>query len=50
MAQMNPATKQRQTHRHREQTRGCQGGGGGSGVDGSLGWKMPTAAVTLDEQ
>ena len=27
MAQMNLSTKQKQTHRHREQTCGCQGGG-----------------------
>ena len=33
MAKMN-LTKQKQTHRHKEQTRGCQGGGmwGGLGV------------------
>ena len=28
MAQMNLSTKQKQTHRHREQTCGCQGEGG----------------------
>ena len=28
MAQMNLSTKQKQTHRHREQTCVCQGGGG----------------------
>ena len=28
MTQMNLSTKQKQTHRHREQTSGCQGGGG----------------------
>jgi len=28
MAQMNLSTKQKQTHRHRGQTCGCQGGGG----------------------
>ena len=28
MAQMNLSTKLKQTHRHREQTCGCQGGGG----------------------
>ena len=27
MAQMNLSTKQKQTHRHREQTCGCQGEG-----------------------
>ena len=37
--QMNVSTKQKQTHRHREQTYGCQGGGeGGEGWIGSLGW------------
>ena len=29
MIQMNLFTKQKQTHKHREQTCGCQGGGGG---------------------
>ena len=28
MTQMNLSTKQKQTHRHREQTCGCQGGRG----------------------
>ena len=38
MAQMNLSMKQKQTHRHREQTCGCQGGwgmrDGGWGRDG----------------
>ena len=34
MAQMNLSSKQIQTHRHREQTCGCQGGG--SGADGEF--------------
>ena len=35
---MNLSAKQKQTHRHREQTGGCQGGGGvGEGWSGSLG-------------
>ena len=29
MARMNQPTKQKETHRHREQTCGCQGGGSG---------------------
>ena len=33
MAQMNLSTKQKQIHRHREQTSGCQGAGVGSGMD-----------------
>ena len=37
MAQMYPSTKQKQTHRRREQTCGCQGGGGGSGMDWEFG-------------
>ena len=28
MTQMNLSLKEKQTHRHREQTYGCQGGGG----------------------
>ena len=37
MAQMNLSTKQKQTHRYREQTCGCQGGlGEGEGWTGSL--------------
>ena len=33
---MNLSTKQKQTHRHREQTCGCQGGVGGGWI-GNLG-------------
>ena len=36
MTQMNLSTKQKQTHRHREQTCGCQGGVDGGGMD----WKF----------
>ena len=37
MTQMNLSTKQKQTHRHREQTCGYQGGGGvGEGKIGNL--------------
>ena len=32
-----PIYKQKQTHRHREQTCGCQRGGGAVGWTGSLG-------------
>ena len=32
---MNLSTEKKQTHGHGEQTCGCQGGGGGSGID----WK-----------
>ena len=38
MTQENICMKQKQIHRHREQTSGCQGGGGiGEGRIGSLG-------------
>ena len=37
MAQVNLFTKQKWTHRHREHTCGCQGGGGGSGMDREFG-------------
>ena len=38
MTQMNLSAKEKQTHRHREQTWGCQGGGKvGEGYVGSLG-------------
>ena len=38
MTQKNLSTKQKQTHRHREQTYGCQGGRSvGEGWIGSLG-------------
>ena len=37
MAQMNLSTEKKQTHRHGEQTYGCQRGGGRSGMDWELG-------------
>ena len=30
---MNLSTREKQTHRHREETCGCQGGGGRGGMD-----------------
>ena len=51
MIQMNLCTKQKQIHRHREQTCGCQGGGGwrrdGVGVWGS---QMQTIICRMDKQ
>ena len=38
MAKINLSTKQKQTHKNREQTCGGQGGGGGVGWMGSLGF------------
>ena len=48
---MNLSTKQKQTHRHREQTYGCQGGGGRE-WDGLRGWAQQMQATTfrMDEQ
>ena len=38
MTQMNSSMKHKQTHRHREQTCGCQGGrGSGGGMDWEFG-------------
>ena len=37
MAQMNLSIEQKQTHRHGEETCGCQGGGGGSEMDWEFG-------------
>ena len=33
MAQVNLSTEQKQIHGHREETCGCHGGGGKSGMD-----------------
>jgi len=41
MTQVNTFMKQKQTHRHGEQTRGCQGGGRGGGKD----WDWGSADV-----
>ena len=38
MTQMNLPMEQKQTHRHREQTWGCQEGGGRRGMDGMGVW------------
>ena len=37
MARMSLSTEQKQTHRHREQTYGCQGGGRRSGKNWNFG-------------
>ena len=37
ICQNEKSMKQKQTHRHREQTRGCQRGGGGGGLDWEFG-------------
>ena len=48
---MNLSTKQKQIHRHREQTCGCQGGGKrGVGWTGSLGLEIQTIGVPVVAQ
>ena len=51
MPQMNLSTEQKQTHGHREQTCGCQGGGGGSGDRRGV-WdqQMQTFTFRMDKQ
>ena len=51
MTQMNMSTKQKQTHRHREQTYGCQEGWRGRrGMDGEFGVSICRQnCVTLDK-
>ena len=44
---MNLSTEQKQIHRHREQTCGCQGGWEGLGVWGQ---QMQTITFTIDKQ
>ena len=48
---MNLSTKQKQSHRHREQIFGCQEGGGrewdGQGV---WGWQMQSITFRIDKQ
>ena len=50
-AKMNLSTKQKETHRHREQTCGCHGGGGrewdGWGV---WGWYVQTIKFRMEKQ
>ena len=42
-AQVNLSTRQKQTHRHRDQTCGCQGGG----VEGEMHWEFGTGRCKL---
>ena len=43
MTQMNLIMRQKPTHRHREQTCGCQGGGGGE----RMGWELGISRCKL---
>ena len=46
MTQMNLSAKEKQSHRHREQTWGCQGGGKGeAGYVGTLELQMQTIYI-----
>ena len=48
---MKLSTKQKQTHRHRDQTCGCQGGGGvGRDRVGIWGLQMQTIIYGMDKQ
>ena len=48
---MNSSTKQKQTHRHRDQTWGCQEGGAGGRQLGSLGIsRCKLIAYKIDKQ
>ena len=50
MAQMNLSTKQKQSHRHREQTC-CQGGGEKWGIDRQSGVaRLETLTFRMDKQ
>jgi len=53
MAQMNLSTRQKQTHRHREQTCGCQGEGPRGGAWGGWTWSLglvdETITFTMDK-
>ena len=52
MAQMNLSTKQKQNHKHREQTCGCQEGGewGPEGLVGSQGLADVNQYIRMDKQ
>ena len=50
MAQMNLSIKQKQIHKHGQQTCDCQGGEGGSGKDWSLGLADQTITFRMDRQ
>ena len=47
---MNIPIKQKQSHRHREETCGCQVGGGWGERTGSLGLAMQTSTHRMDKQ
>ena len=46
---MNTSTKEKQPHRHREQTCGCRGVGGREGL-GVWGQQMQTTVYSMDKQ
>ena len=50
MKQINISTKQKQAHRHKEQTCGWQGGVIGEGRTGNLGLADANSSIRLDKQ
>ena len=50
MEQTNLSTKEKQTHRHGQQTCGCQGGGEGLGGTGSSGLIDANFTFRMDRQ
>lgn len=52
MAHVSLSVERKQTHRHGEQICGCQGGGGGSGMNGELGLVDANCYITfrMDKQ
>ena len=51
MTQVNQSMEEKQIHRHKEQTCGCQGGGRwGRDGPGTWGWKMQTTTLRMDKQ
>ena len=48
MTKINLSTKQKHTHRYREQAGGCQEGCGRDGL-GVWGWQMQTVSYRMDK-
>ena len=47
---LNLSTRQKQSHRHREQTCNCEQSGEGKDGLGVLGWQMQTIIYRMDKQ
>ena len=48
MAQVNLSPEEKQTHGHGEQICGCQGGGGGTGMDWEFGVSLGCKLLPLE--